>query len=874
MDTRKVEDIRQKLDGKTIYVIPYTHPDWSWCHTRQWHELRYIAVFEELLALLERDKAAVWYMDCFVTELLPLIERKPALLEPLRQAVKSGRVAVCGAFSNVRPNMVADEAYIRNLVIGRKRFDDVFPGVDLTVHADSVDVVLGHPQLPQLLKKAGYRYFRAGRPYGVLEKKGIPHGFVWEGLDKSAVLCWWAEYDAMSSQKTAVLLTGGGDWDETVCALYDRELKRFADNAPANLVWLPQASDDNLPLKTFNSNTDLDITGFIKKWNVRETSAIRYATPPVFFQALEKRADGLTVVKGTIDPCDVCYNVAWGGEKGLAPLRIKSAEAIADAEKWMTFASALDMGEYSETDTLWESNLTASAHASQWVFEEDRDALFSFAERALETASILREKAMRKITEALLLPDNTAAVVFNSHDKAVDTVIGLTLPCGDTQGLALCDGSGESLDFQILEPFEYSGKAWEHRLLVKIALPPSGVNIVAVKSGDISCRDGGVFVRSKKPELIHSDQPFYIDNGLIRLSFRNGNLETITDTETGAALDCGGVCWNTLEFTAIDTDKGGLHAGPETGRQRVKWINYVVTEAGPLRYRCVLSGSDGVASFTQTVTVEHGSRVIKFETHTDNYPVCAGYLAAKIPVSDSARLSGGIPFGSEEKDIDNEPYNDRETDWSDFHRQWDGLFFAKDFAAAKDERAAVALCHQSGDRYYRYDKNEGSLACLLINTAYPYKDTCEEYMNAALFQSPGAHTFRHAIIVAPTGTPDSSFINDAAALGREPVVMKPYRSLKQALFLPPNASYASVDSPNVVLSALYFEGTDIIARLWESAGRATDACLTLCAPISEATAENFIGEPDSSVTVKAKNNQIHFTVKPHEIVTLRLVPAT
>lgn len=870
MAETELQTIREKLKGMTLFVIPYTHPDWSWCHSRQWHERRYVAVFEEALVFLKQDAAAAWYMDCFVTELLPLLERKPELLPELRAAVASGRIAVCGAFSNIRPNMAADEAFVRNLIIGREKFLEVFPGADLSVHADAVDVALGHPQMPQLLLKAGYIYFRAGRPYEVLRKKGIPHAFVWEGVDKSRILCWWAQYDALCSRQTADIINADGGWEGKVVELYNREMKKLTEASTVDIAWLPQGSDDGLPGKRFNSGEAIDFTGFMKTWNERETSTMRFATPPSFFTELEKRKENIPTVAGTIDPCDVCYNAAWGGEKGLAPLRLKSAQAAADAEKWMAAAKLAGLGEPADTRELWEMALTASAHASQWVFEEDRDELFGFAENCLCKAEELKQNTLRKITEAMRLPANTLAALFNAADTGWNRPVEMTLPCGNTESLELRDGRGELVEYQILEPYEYDGEVFEQRVLVRPVIPSLGTNIIAAAKGDVSCRRGAPYQKPEKPASADTAGDFTMENGVLRLLIRNGNLVTVTDLRSGNQRASGGVCWNTLEFVGIDTDKGGLHAGPETGRERVVWQSIQRVESGPLRWRCSLKGTDGIRHFTQDILLEAGSDTILFETNTDGWPVCAGYLAARIPAGKPCRLTGGIPFGSEEKDIDNEPYNGREEGWSDFHRQWDGLFFAKDYAAAHSDGCAVALCHLSGDRYYIYEKKNDSLGCLLINCAVPYKGTCEENMNCGMFQSPGRHRFRHAVIVAGPGAADADFIAASAALRQSPVVIRPYRNPAVPAAIQPYGSFMETGPANVRLSAAYFDGGDMIVRLWEAGGQNTKARLALYREAASVKAENFIGEEDNTVNAAVEGGRIVFDIRPHEIVTLRV----
>lgn len=121
MDAQKLsfEQIAEKLAGKTIHIIPYMHPDWAWCHNRIWHETRYAESIAENIDLTQTLPGYRFYIDCWRTLMVPFMQRRPEKLVELQAAVREGKAAVCGAFANVRPNMVDGEAFIRNMVIGR-----------------------------------------------------------------------------------------------------------------------------------------------------------------------------------------------------------------------------------------------------------------------------------------------------------------------------------------------------------------------------------------------------------------------------------------------------------------------------------------------------------------------------------------------------------------------------------------------------------------------------------------------------------------------------------------------------------------------------------------------------------------------------------
>jgi len=51
--TKGKRDLQVKATRK-IFIVPYCHADWAWKFTRRWHEKRYVLVFEEVLAILEK----------------------------------------------------------------------------------------------------------------------------------------------------------------------------------------------------------------------------------------------------------------------------------------------------------------------------------------------------------------------------------------------------------------------------------------------------------------------------------------------------------------------------------------------------------------------------------------------------------------------------------------------------------------------------------------------------------------------------------------------------------------------------------------------------------------------------------------------------
>lgn len=672
-EKKTIQAIREELKGKKLFVVPYMHADWAWCHTREWHVRRYLAVFEDVIWTMQRDVGYKWYMDSFRTELAPVLERKPSLLPEIRAYVQKGDVQVAGTFVNVRPNLVGDEAYVRNMVIGRKKFEACFPGVEIMVHGDSVDVALGHPQIPQLIRKGGYRFLRAGRPYAVLEKKGLKREFIWEGLDGSRVLTWWGEYGGMwVAENVRRLQEALPDWDRLVQELYDQELQQYQRNSGVDVMWVAQGCDDVLPLKAFNTDLDVPLPEIIQKWNEREDSRICFAGPNDFFLELEKQTDRIDVHKGTVEICDACYNVGWGGERGMVNKRLKSSELLCEAELWQLIAQLKGGPAAEDLQLLWEESLTASAHATAWLFTRDFDEIQGRIDRVLLEAERKKQAAQRAVAERMPYREDCIAVAFNSLDAARQTVIRLTVPTGFVESLYFVDGQGNRLPHQLLRAYEYTDSVWEYEVLVQVKLPPLGWTQIRAMGAAVDCRLGAVFQREARPAAFGTASPFTIDNGVLRLTFEDGRLCRITDLETGADRPVeGAAAWNDLIYTEVDTDRGDLHAGPTLWKRVVQFSRAVILEDGPIRWRVRLEGSDGRISYTQEITLEAGARDLQFRVDFQ-WPESRGRLASRIPVAGTCELRGGIPFGSEKKDVDAEPYSDGE--WYDLHRQWPGLF--------------------------------------------------------------------------------------------------------------------------------------------------------------------------------------------------------
>lgn len=856
------DEVRSRLGDRQLFIVPYTHPDWAWTHTRAWHERRYVLVIEEVLRILHQVPEFRWYMDCWETQMQPLLARRPDLVPELHRRIREGKIAICGGFANVRPNLVGEETFIRSMTYGRRRFRSLFPDADLSVHADLVDVSLGHPQMPQVLRLAGYRYFRAWRPDTALSVKGIPYEFFWEGLDGTQILCSRGCYGGMCSS-ACVPPNYAENWDDALLSFWHTDLEYFTRHSHAGCTWVSHGSDDARPLRTGTHQGDqpIDIPGFVREWNRRERSQMRFATPLEFYQALEQHAASIPRVRGTLDPCDCGYNPAWSGVLGLWQLRYLVDRELSATEAWHTIAP-LDRHLPSQLTRLWESLLHFSMHATQWLFQQDYDEIHALAQDTHRRTRTLRHRVLGAIARRVPQSDRCAAVVFNSLPFARDAVIPLllTAPADLPDGLCLVDGLGQPVPFQVTRNLEVAGTVWEREAIARLDLPAFGYTTVAWQPHNAA---------PPQPQEPANGMDCHADNGLLEVGFRGGHLVSVR-TPWDCYLAPDGLAWSLLRLHHTDP-RAPLHEGNPIATEDVRWETAQLVEAGPLRWRHVASGTVGAHPVTLETLLLAGEARVEFRVRVD-WRGAEGYLAAVWPMPFAGRITGDIPFGAEEKNLDAEPFGPMPGAGhsNNLERLADGTFYARSFIDLSDGRRGIAHVQHDGDRFYVRDAASKTLAYILLRTALRVQDGWEQHV-CTQREGVGHHAFAWSLIFHEGDWRAAGLVRTSAALRNPPVGMLPAGAPHPDL--PPHHSFLSVEPANVVLSAFCAEGDAVLLRVWEAEGQPTRVEVRLpFAPLC-AVAVDFNGEPLPEPLPLVQGDRVSFPLRPWQIATLKLTRA-
>lgn len=861
----ETKEILELLKNKKIRIIPYSHCDYSWVHTRLWHINRYCTIMREALDLLDNTDEYRYYVDCFGAMLGPVLERHPEYVERLRPHIRSGRFAICGSYANIRPNMVNGEAFVRNMVIGRRLFLSYFPEAKIFVYADSVDVIASHTQLPQLLQKGGYTCMRVNRPQDVLKVKKIPlvHNFV--GQDGSRILVSLETSTGIWNNRTIDRLFTD-DIDASIQALYEDELKSYTDDQfyPSGIVYKGNSSDDNVPCRGYYPDRRLPLVEFVKKW--REAGLdIEFATPNDVFEA--RKSEKFTDLAESPDICDVPYNLCLGGERSLQSKRLTSAEDIIAAEKFSTI-----IGKPADSSCLWMENLFVSCHASQWAYKEDYADLTHRVEMAAGRAQDIYRDSFTELTRRLRPDDRRVWVVFNTHDMPVRRAVTVTITTPDPAKLVLVDGYGRRLRFKPVTPFKFEfmhTTVWEWDFLVMIDVPAHGYNSIIATEGALDVLEWMDFPQIKKPEPIAlgGGVQTVISNDKLKLTFTDGRLLSIKRAG-GGELSRGDRAYNELCFTP----KGMSEV------VRAKWAQAVVDDESDVAKTVTLTGTVGVHPVTQTISLYMGVSEIHIDSKVDWQENSLGMMTANVPCDDVSRMYGGIPFGTEGRNVEREPYKIAGVDkgWDDvgnLHRTIDGLYYCKNFFAFREGGEQLAFIFREGDRHCLWNRNTNEVGHILNCCDGKHPDSWYDHINDVAFTSFGIHNFRYVLAVADAAVPgwEMDALSDSY---RAPVMaVLPLSGGEQDDYLPDAASLLATDHANVRISAFYEDSGKTVLRIWEAAGTHTNCTVHLPFDVAAAAVTDFNGVPDTERRVTVKGSTVSVAIGAHEIVTLQLEKA-
>ncbi len=876
-ESESYQQVREKLAGAKIMLVPYSHNDFSWFASEAWHWERAALIDERAVEIMRRDENFKWFIDVKLERIDRTAELKPDVLAELKALAKEGRVGIAaGTVANNDNPFNEPEAVIRNMTLGRKFFEREFPEAKLDV-ACFIDIHPGHTQMPQILSKAGYSYYRFTRPIWALDRKGYKREFTWEGLDGSEVTLTYGPYGWLAGGWGMGKGPGGylaelnayqEDWEGAVRALYDSALRFLMPASDTQVIWLPVGLDHTLPLSlpTYNTAADgeptLDLPGFVREWQRRESTPLRFATPTEYFAELEKSRESIPRFSGPVDPVGWPFWYGQCGSHGLDNWRDRVNNELVEAETFSSMAACAGAA-YPEAklEELWYEALTLYPHDGLYVGDEDMPEAVATGRNVTFHADRLRRNAMRHVTHRIRSDADTQTIaVFNpmAWDRREAVEIKAVFAEPRVTKLRLIDAGGSERPHQLLRVRHFNNssehlppgakntykEAW---LLADVEVPALGYTSLRVERVD------------GDEEPAYPDRPVSVlENSLARIELGAEGVRAIRDRRRGVTYRGAG---NPVFYK--NEDPWPWHGGPVTGEDHIEGAVWRLTEDGALRSSAKMQGRIGGHGVELTVSLNHAEERIDFLCELDSVGG-SGYFAAQAVFEFDAIPTAGIPFGAEHRDLSGEPWGDGTDPNEELLRK--NVFFAHHWVDYSGADSGLAVLAAEGKRGWLFHPDKRSLEHILMMTIEP-RGEMETLFANQYFRGQGRHSFRYSLVPHGGDWREAKIPQQAEA--RIHACSSGHIYSRTGADLPTEKSFVSVSPAAIAASSWLYrdEGSEI--RLHDTRGRGGPVEVTLPIRAASCEAVDFNGRPMASPRVRLEGNIASFEMGAWEIVTLR-----
>jgi alpha-mannosidase len=384
------------VKNQTLYMIGNAHidPVWLWQWQEGFHEVK--ATFRSALDRLKEYDDFVFVASS--AAFYEWVEHSdPAMFQEIKTRVAEGRWRVVGGWW-IQPdcNIPGGESYVRQALYGQRYFRQTF-GVMATA-GYNVDSFGHHGMLPQILRKAGLRYYVFMRP--MPHEKGLPGRlFWWEAGDGSRVLAFRIMFE---------YLTWGQDVEQHVrrCA---GELRTPFDEG---MCFYGVGNHGGGPTRD-------NIESIRRLNNDPGVPRLVFSDPDSFFAAVESRNLPIPVVRDELQHhARGCY----AAHSGIKRWNRQAENALITAEKFAAVSERVTAQPYPREDfaRAWKAVLFNQFHdilAGTSLESAYEDARHLYGE-AMAIAARALNYAVQSLAWNINIPHEEGAkplVVFNPH---------------------------------------------------------------------------------------------------------------------------------------------------------------------------------------------------------------------------------------------------------------------------------------------------------------------------------------------------------------------------------------------------------------------------------------------------------------------------
>lgn len=739
----------------------------------------------------------------------------PKLYERIREKVRTGQWEIAGSmWVEADCNLSGGESLIRQILIAKNYWLDEF-GVE-TVDLWLPDVFGYAAALPQILTKAGIKYFLTQKISWNQINKFPHHTFLWQGIDGTRIFTHFPPADTynadFSPKELAYSVHNFKDHDRANRSLY---VYGYGDGGGGPTVEMLE-----------NARRLADVEGMPK---------VRLEFARTFFEKAVEDTKDLPVWVGELylELHRGTYTTQARNKKSNR----RSEFLLRDAELLASIRPAgLAAYPARELERAWKLTLLNQFHdiiPGSSVNEVYRDSDQDYAEIRDICEPIIAESLAQIGEQVDTRGTKMPVLVFRNYDD---------FPYNETVQVALPEGANPA-------SVRYGG---EEPAPVQI-IEETGARIALF--GDQTGEEGhGYAVYDLTDAPNEAINPFIVterllDNGVLRVEFdENGLLSRIFDQVENREVLAPGEKGNQLQlfddkplfWDAWDVD---IYY-QETGRVLTELDSVEVVEEGPARGAVRFTRAFGDSRVVQTVRLAAGNR-LEFLTEVD-WHESHKMLKAAFPVAiNSPKATYEIQYGHVERP-------------THYNTSWD---------LARFEVAAQKWV----------DLSEGDYGVALLNDCKYGHDTFGSTLRLTLLRSPkapdpeadmGRHVFTYALLPHRGGIQTGQVIEHAYRLNAPPRA----RLLKpgQSGLLPAERVYFDTDREGVLIEAVKkAEREDaLIVRLYDALNRRGPVLLRTPLPVTSAHLCDLL-ERDLEPLPFA-DGAVSLTIKPFEILTVKL----
>ncbi len=709
-------------------------------------------------------------------------QNDPKMIGEIRKRVNEGRWNIIGGWW-VEPdvNIPGGEAMVRQGLYGQRTLQSLF-GCKATIafNPDS----FGHTgTLPQIIHQQGMNQYIFMRP-GPHEKTLPADLFWWEGADGTKVLT----YRIRESYNDSGVVRSR--MEKVLAQVQDQPIKSF--------MYYFGAGDHG------GGATKENIRSIEELKTEKGAPVVFYSTPEKYFkEIIADKSQDLPVVKDDLQHHAVgCYTAESEIKKGNR----QSETALIIAEKIAAVGSIAWGADYpkAELTKAWQRVLFLQFHdslAGTSLFEHSQAAREGYG-FAIDTAHQTTYMAAQKLEWQVAAedPDSQYLIVFNPHAWEVAGNIEYDFNWGAMhQSSRVEDENGNPLLHQWTEGSTETGS--RRKLIIHAPVPPMGYRQLRLKDGEMP--QNKVAVRAENNVL---------ENEFVRIHFSQNGSPGIFDKQNNREVFSGedGGCRAVVIDDQSDTWSHDIktfdHEIGAYGNAEFK-----ILENGPLRAVIRVVSYYGSSTLTIDWVLYAGSRNLEAKVTLDWHEHLK-MLKFSFPVDVEAPVATyETPYGHIVREANgNEDPGQR---WIDVTGKQKGI------------TCGLTLIN---DAKYGYDIRESDMRISVVRSAvYAHHNPKVLDMNAEhLWMDQGIQTFRMMLVPHPGTWRENNIPRLAEEFSAQPVAI--YQGIHGGP-LPKSGSFLSVDTPNVIVSAVKQseDGDDVIIRCVEAAGQPALATLDL-----------------------------------------------